>query len=53
MEPGNSSEAHEINYNKYQDLKEQLNEEMNKWAFTARRLKSFYEITVDYGYVSV
>ncbi|MDO9066070.1 MAG: ATP-binding cassette domain-containing protein, partial [Chloroflexota bacterium] len=31
MEPGNSSEAHEIDYKKYQDLKEQLNEEMNKW----------------------
>ena len=53
MEPGNSSEAHEIDYKKYQDLKEQLNEEMNKWAITARRLKSFYKITVEYGFTSV
>ena len=32
MEPGNSSAAHENDYKKYQDLKEQLNEEMDKWA---------------------
>lgn len=32
MEPGNSTDAHEIDYRRYQDLKETLNEEMNKWA---------------------
>jgi ATP-binding cassette subfamily F protein 3 len=41
MEPGNSSEAHEIDYRKYQDLKEQLNEEMNKWALYSQEVEEF------------
>jgi len=41
MEPGNSSEAHEIDYKKYQDLKEQLNEEMNKWALSSQEVEEF------------
>jgi hypothetical protein len=41
MEPGNSSEVHEIDYNKYQDLKEQLNEEMNKWALYSQEVEEF------------
>jgi ATP-binding cassette subfamily F protein 3 len=41
MEPGNSSEAHEIDYTKYQDLKEHLNEEMNKWALYSREVEEF------------
>jgi len=41
MEPGNSSEAHEIDYKKYQDLKEQLNEEMNKWALYSQEVEEF------------
>jgi ATP-binding cassette subfamily F protein 3 len=41
MEPGNSSEAHDIDYNKYQDLKEQLNEEMNKWAQYSHEVEEF------------
>ncbi len=41
MEQGNSSEAHEINYIKYQDLKEQLNEEMNKWAIYSQEVEEF------------
>ena len=32
MEPGNNSSAHERDYLRYQELKEQLNEEMNKWT---------------------
>ena len=32
MEPGNYSTEHELDYLKYQNLKEQLNEEMNNWA---------------------
>ena len=32
MEPGNNSASAEKEYIRYQDLKEQLNEEMNKWA---------------------
>jgi ATP-binding cassette subfamily F protein 3 len=32
MEPGNNSSTHEKDYLRYQDLKEQLNDEMNNWA---------------------
>ena len=41
MEPGNSSEAHEDDYEKYQELKEKLNEEMNSGHSIVRRLKNF------------
>jgi ATP-binding cassette subfamily F protein 3 len=41
MEPGNSSEAHETDYKKYQDLKEQLNNEMNKWALQSQEVEEF------------
>jgi len=41
MEPGNSSEAHEIDYRKYQDLKEQMNEEMNRWAQYSQEVEEF------------
>ena len=41
MEPGNYSEAHEIEYNKYKDLKEKLNEEMNKWAQYSEEVEEF------------
>jgi ATP-binding cassette, subfamily F, member 3 len=41
METGNSSAKHEMDYNKYQDLKEQLNEEMNKWAIYSQRVEEF------------
>jgi ATP-binding cassette subfamily F protein 3 len=41
MEPGNSSEAHEIDYKKYQDLKEKLNEEMNRWAQYSQEVEEF------------
>jgi len=43
MEPGNSSEAHEIDYKKYQDLKEHLNEEMNKWAGYSQEVEEFLQ----------
>jgi ATP-binding cassette, subfamily F, member 3 len=43
MEPGNSSEAHEINYNKYRDLKEQLNEQMNKWTQYSKEVEEFVQ----------
>jgi ATP-binding cassette subfamily F protein 3 len=43
MEPGNSSEAHEIDYKKYQDLKEQLNNEMNKWAQYSQDVEEFLQ----------
>ncbi|MGA2407474.1 MAG: ABC-F family ATP-binding cassette domain-containing protein [Bacteroidales bacterium] len=41
MEPGNSSEAHDIDYRKYQDLKEQMNEEMNRWAQYSQEVEEF------------
>ncbi len=41
MEPGNSSEAHEIDYKNYQDLKEQLNLEMTKWAQYSQDVEEF------------
>lgn len=43
MEPGNSSEAHEIDYKKYQDLKEQLNGEMNRWAQYSQEVEEFLQ----------
>jgi len=41
MEPGNYSSADDNNYNKYQDLKEQLNREMNKWAQYSHEVEEF------------
>ena len=41
MEPGNSSTSGEKDYKKYQDLKEQLNEEMNKWALYSQEVEEF------------
>jgi ATP-binding cassette subfamily F protein 3 len=41
MEPGSTSEAHETDYNRYRDLKEQLNEEMNRWAQYSDELEIF------------
>jgi len=41
MEPGNSSAAGEKDYKKYQDSKEKLNEEMNKWALYSQEVEEF------------
>jgi hypothetical protein len=41
MEPGNSSVAHDEDYSRYQDLKEQLNEEMDKWAIYSQEVEEF------------
>jgi ATP-binding cassette, subfamily F, member 3 len=41
MEPGNSTEAHENDYKKYQDLKEALNEEMNKWTQYSQEVEEY------------
>ena len=43
MEPGNSSEAHEIDYKKYQDLKETLSEEMNMWTQYSQEVEEFLQ----------
>lgn len=41
MEPGNSSGNYEIDYEKYRDLKEKLNEEMQKWTKYSEELEDF------------
>jgi ATP-binding cassette subfamily F protein 3 len=43
MEAGNSSDVHEIDYKKYQDLKEQLNEEMNRWTQYSHEVEVFLQ----------
>jgi ATP-binding cassette subfamily F protein 3 len=52
MEPGNSSEAHETDYKKYRDLKDRLNEEMNKWALYSEEVEAFLKTTVEDGITS-
>jgi ATP-binding cassette, subfamily F, member 3 len=41
MEPGSYSSVHEMDYNKYQELKEQLNEEMNRWAVFSQEVEEY------------
>ena len=41
MEPGNYSETNELDYNRYRDLKEQLNDEMNRWTQYSEELDNF------------
>ena len=41
MEPGNSSGTHDDNYKKYQELKELLNEEMDRWAVYSQEVEEF------------
>ncbi len=41
MEPGSISESHELDYNRYRDLKDQLNEEMNRWTLYSEELEQF------------
>lgn len=43
MEPGNNSAADEQEYIRYQDLKEQLNVEMNKWAQYSQDVEEFFK----------
>ncbi len=41
MEPGNSTDIHEQNYLKYQELREQLNAEMNNWTAFSEEIDKF------------
>ncbi|HLN19977.1 MAG TPA: ABC-F family ATP-binding cassette domain-containing protein [Bacteroidales bacterium] len=41
MEPGNNSEISEKEYLKYQELKDKLNEEMNRWTLFSEELDNF------------
>jgi ATP-binding cassette subfamily F protein 3 len=43
MEPGNTSEAHDEDYKKYQDLKEKLNLEMNRWTLYSQEVEEFLQ----------
>jgi hypothetical protein len=41
MEPGNNSSSAEKDYLRYQELREHLNEEMNKWAVYSEEVEMF------------
>jgi ATP-binding cassette subfamily F protein 3 len=41
MEPGNSTGTYEIDYNRYRELKEKLNEEMQNWTRYSEELEDF------------
>ncbi len=43
MEAGNYTPDHEANYEKYRDLKAQLNEEMNKWTILSQEVEEFLQ----------
>ena len=43
MEPGNTSEAHDIDYKRYQDLREELNREMDLWARYSQEVEEFLQ----------
>ena len=45
MEPGNYTPDHEANYERYRDLKDQLNEEMNKWTLLSQEVEEFLQKT--------
>lgn len=43
MEPGNISDVHDDNYRKYQDLREKLNDEMNRWTQYSQEVEEFLQ----------
>ncbi len=43
MEPGNYTADHEVNYEKYRDLKDHLNEEMNRWTLLSQEVEEFLQ----------
>ena len=45
MEAGNHNSDHEENYEKYRELKDQLNEEMNKWTDLSQEVEEFIQKT--------
>jgi ATP-binding cassette subfamily F protein 3 len=49
MEAGNSSESHNLDYEKYQNLKEALNEEMQKWTEYSEELEKFINSRAEDG----
>jgi ATP-binding cassette, subfamily F, member 3 len=45
MEPGTYTPDHETNYEMYRELKEQLNEEMNRWTLLSQEVEEFLQKT--------
>ena len=45
MEPGTYTPDHETNYEMYRDLKERLNEEMNRWTLLSQEVEEFLQKT--------
>jgi ATP-binding cassette, subfamily F, member 3 len=43
MEPGNYTKDHEASYEKYRELKDKLNEEMNKWTLLSQEVEEFLQ----------
>jgi ATP-binding cassette, subfamily F, member 3 len=43
MEPGNYTSDHEVNYEKYRELKDKLNEEMNRWTILSQEVEEFLQ----------
>jgi ATP-binding cassette, subfamily F, member 3 len=43
MEPGNYSSDHEENYERYRELKDKLNEEMNRWTILSQEVEEFLQ----------
>ncbi len=45
MEPGNTLRITKPDYEKYRELKEQLNEEMNRWTELSQEVEEFLQKT--------
>jgi ATP-binding cassette subfamily F protein 3 len=46
MEPDSYSDASQINYERYRDLKEQLNEEMERWTQYSEETENFIKTNI-------
>jgi ATP-binding cassette subfamily F protein 3 len=49
MEAGNSTESHILDYERYRELKEKLNEEMQKWTEYSEELERFLNTRAEDG----
>jgi chromosome segregation ATPase len=43
MEPGSNNEDHEANYERYRELREELNEELNRWTVISQEVEEFLQ----------
>ncbi len=53
MEPESYSPTHEADYTRYRELKEQLNEEMNRWTVLSQEVEDFLQINEKNGFTAV